>query len=113
MEKERSNNHPHSFLPFWRIAIKEGWNESREKFGLVVDITLLISAFILWWLAWFSKHHPKFDADKENAIMSYWFALIPAGLWLLWFGWHVLKAPHEIYMELYDKYQKEIGEKDS
>lgn len=44
--------------------------------------------------------------------MSYWFALVPVGLWLLWFAWHVLKAPHEIYMELYDKYQNEIAEKE-
>jgi hypothetical protein len=108
MVQEPSKNHPHSFIPFWRIAIKEAWNESREKFGLFVDIILLITAFVLFGMAWYSKHHPKFDADKENSIMSYWFALIPAVVWLVWFGWHVLKVPHKMYLEIYEKLQKEI-----
>jgi hypothetical protein len=107
-----SKNHPHSFFPFWGKAIEAGWKESREKFGLVVDITLALTAIGLLWCAWYSKHHSNFNADQEDAFMSYWFALVPVGLWLLWFAWHVLKAPHEIYMELYDKYQNEIAEKE-
>jgi hypothetical protein len=112
MPEKPSENRPYSFFPFWGSAIKEGWEKSREKFGLTVDIILLISGFILFLMAWYSKHHPKFDADKENAIMSYWFALIPALLWLFWFGWHVLKVPHEIYLEIHGKLKKEIERND-
>ena len=45
--------------------------------------------------------------------MSYWFAVIPVGLWLVWFGWHVLRAPYEIYKEQFEKHEAEIQEKES
>jgi hypothetical protein len=105
---EKPPKEPYLFFVFWGIAIGKAWKNSREKFGLAVDITLALSAIVLFCLTWYSKHNPKFDADKEGAFMSYWFALIPVGLWILWFGWHVPKAPHEIYKEVYDKYQIEV-----
>jgi hypothetical protein len=64
---ENPSKKSHSFFSFWGNAIKNGWSESREKFGLVVDITLAISVAVLLGAAWYSKHHPQFDADKENA----------------------------------------------
>jgi hypothetical protein len=109
---ESQRNQPRSFFSFWGVAIKKGWSESREKFGLAVDITLALAAVGLLLFAWYSKQHPKFDADKENAIVSYWLAIIPVGLWLIWFGYHVLKAPYEIYLEMYQKCEAEIGEKE-
>jgi hypothetical protein len=96
---EKPSKEPYSIFRFWRIAIGKGWDGSREKFGLVVDITLALTAVGLFVFAWYSKRHADFNAERGEANMNYWFALIPVGLWLLWFIYHVWKAPHEIYME--------------
>jgi hypothetical protein len=109
MAKEPSKNHPISIVPFWKRAIREGWEKSREKFGVAIDILLVVTAIGLLVIAWWSKNHPNFSAEKGDNFMSYWFALIPVGLW---FGWHVLKAPYEIYLELFEKHESENEEKE-
>ena len=45
--------------------------------------------------------------------MSYWFAVIPVGLWLMWLIYHILKAPYEIYLELHKQYEAETAAKDT
>ena len=105
-----AENDPHkpiSFWRFWWITIKEAWSESREKFGLLVDILLFVAAILLFVFAWYSKHHPKFNAGEENEAVSYWFAIIPAGLWVLWFLYHVPKAAHKVYLEQHEHKSQE------
>lgn len=110
---ETNTQKSHLFWKFWWLCIKEAWAESREKFGLLIDILLFITA-ILWVLfVWYSRHHQQFDVDKENGTVSYWFAIVPAGLWVLWFLYHVPKASYNIYKEQFDKNRAEIEQKES
>jgi len=102
-----------SFWSFWGEAVKIGWEESREKFGVVVDITLFLTAVGLFVLAWYSKRHGNFNRERSEANMSYWFAVIPVGLWLMWFVYHVFKAPYEIYKRLSEKYESDLDSKDA
>jgi hypothetical protein len=112
MEEKPSEKHPHSFFSFWRQAIKGGWDKSREKFGSTIDLVALLLAIALVFVVWFSKHHKDFNEESGEAFVNYWLAVIPLGLWLIWFIYHVLKAPYEIYLEQYQKHEIEIGEKD-
>ncbi|MGA2788678.1 MAG: hypothetical protein ABSF60_14250, partial [Verrucomicrobiota bacterium] len=105
---EKPTPKAHSIFRFWGIAIGKGWEESREKFGLVVDITLALAAIGLFVLAWYSRRHQNFNEERGEANMNYWLALIPVGLWVIWFIYHVLKAPYEIYKEQFEKYHEEI-----
>ena len=104
---------PHSFCKFWWLCIKEAWSESREKFGLLVDILLFIAAILLVLFVRYSRNHSQFNADKENGAVSYWFAVIPAGLWILWFLYHVPKASYKMYREQFNKTGAEIEQKES
>lgn len=42
--------------------------------------------------------------------MSYWFAIIPVSLWLMWFIYHVLKAPYEIYKTQFKEHKDQAEE---
>lgn len=110
---EKPSKKPRSFFSFWGGAIKTGWRESREKFGSAIDLAAIGLGLGLFLVAWYSKQHPKFKADEEGAAMSYWFAVIPVGMWLLWLGWHILRAPYDIYKEQFEKHEAEIGENKS
>jgi hypothetical protein len=102
----------YSFFKFWIKSAKNGWSNLQEKFGTAIDFAALLAGIGLFLVAWYSKRHPAFNADKENAVMSYWFTIIPVGLWLLWLAYHILKAPYEIYKNQHEKYESEIAEKD-
>ena len=103
---------PYSSSKFWGLCMVEAWTKSREKFGLLIDILLWLSAFLLFVFAWYSKHHPQFDKTKENDAVSYWLAIIPAALWIAWFLYHVPKASYKIYREQYLKHVRELKMKD-
>jgi hypothetical protein len=97
---ESSDNSGNNMLRFWPFVGKSigiGWDKSREKFGLAVDIGLLLLATALVILTRYSRNHPKFNADKGENFMSYWTVVIPGILWLIWLGYHTIKASHEIY----------------
>lgn len=96
---EENPQKPHGGWKFCGLCIGDAWTESREKFGLVVDILLAVSAVLLVAFAWYSKHHPRFNPGEENERVSYWFAVIPVGLWILWFFYHYSKAAHKIYLK--------------
>lgn len=110
-----SENHqekPHSFLKFLGISISEGWSESREKFGLAVDVGLVLLAVGIIVLTWYSKHHNNFNEQGWEAGMNYWFAVIPVALWVTWFVYHVIKASHNIYLKQWKKHTDEISKKE-
>jgi hypothetical protein len=90
------------------MSIKEAWGESREKFGVLVDIGIPLSTAALFAFAIYSKHHKSFDPAKGNETMSIWCAAIPSGLWVLWFVYHLPQSAHKLYLELEEKYQEEL-----
>jgi len=51
---------------------------------------------------------PVYPIHRRQAFMSYWFAVIPVALWLMWLIYHILKAPYEIYLGLHKELQIEI-----
>jgi hypothetical protein len=104
---EEPSKMPHSFLKFLWISIAEGWRKSREKFGLLVDISLWLGAIAIVAFTWYSKHNSGFNEQNWESGMNYWFAIIPAGLWVIWFFYHALKASHNIYLEQYEKTEAE------
>jgi hypothetical protein len=108
---EQTDPQPRSFCKFCWDCIQEAWRESREKFGLVIDISFLLTTIGLCVMAWYSKHHASFNESEGEAGMSYWFAVIPSLLWAAWFLYHIPKAAHKIYKEQFDKHAAEIAEK--
>jgi hypothetical protein len=42
------------------------------------------------------------NQEKEKTLVES-FAIIPAGLWVLWFAYHIPKAAHELYLEEAEK----------
>lgn len=98
---------PHSFITFLGVSVREGWTESREKFGLAVDITLALAAFAIVGFAWYSRRHIGFNEQGWESKMNYWLAIIPVGLWVAWFIYHVLKAAHNLYVKEFEKNEEE------
>ncbi len=109
---ENNQKPAHSFFRFFGISIAEGWAESREKFGLAVDITLALAAFGILWLTWYSKHHGDFNEQSWEGRMNYWFAVIPVGLWVAWFIYHVMKSAHNLYLKEWEKAENERAKHD-
>ena len=84
---------PHSILSFWWSVLAEAYNKSDEKFGRVINLSALLAAGTLLVFAFLSHRNPKLNTGQEDNIVSYWLVVIPAGLWLLWFLFHLAKAP--------------------
>lgn len=105
---ESQRSQPRSFFAFWGLAIKKGCQKSREKFGGAIELASFILGIGLLGVAWYSQHHKEFNAARGEEFVNYWTAIIPLGVGLLWLFYHILKAPHEIYLELHKKLQNEI-----
>lgn len=109
MEKDPSEIPPHSFFPFWGIAIKKGWNTSEEKLGRFLTWLAIISPVILFGIFQSSKGGSPDAESRREETMNHCLVFAPFGAWLIWFVVHILKAPHEIYKDINDKYKIELA----
>ena len=90
---------------FWK-AIKESW----EKYERV----LVIFGFVYTVFAIGFCHSEISEEKPEGLDMSTWFGfIIPFALLILFLGYHLARAPYEIYKEQYENHAVEIEKKES
>src|SRR5688572_1587381 len=96
----------HSLFSFWRHGFNTAITKTWDKYG---NATLIFG--LIWTLAailipkWIKKKFGDFD-------MSLWVTLgIPGILAVVFLIYHFLKAPYEIYKELYLKMSSDLASK--
>jgi D-alanyl-lipoteichoic acid acyltransferase DltB (MBOAT superfamily) len=93
-----------SFSKFWRHGIKKAFRKSWKKYGhalIAFGLLYTVGAICL------SKYA---NAKVWGVDVSLWLRLIIPGVPFISFvGYHLLRAPYEIYRELYKKMDDEIA----
>jgi hypothetical protein len=93
-----------AFSKFWRHGIKKAFRQSWKKYGpVLVAVGLLYTVGAVFLSSQASVQAWGFD-------MRFWLRLmIPGVLFFSFVGYHLLRAPYEIYKELYQKMEDEIA----
>ena len=105
--------HPMGYRDFRRHWISTAWNKSWNLFSLTrgwreavratVFVALVVLASIGGAVALKSK--------EISVSVLWWLTVIPSGVLIISFIWNLPKAPHEIYLGLEQKRQKDIADK--
>jgi hypothetical protein len=99
MSEDLPNNHykehPHSIWSFYRHGFGKAIKESLEKYGWAILLLGLVYTVIALFVS------SKFREEKFGGFdINFWLTYIfPAILLVFFFGYHIIRAPYEIYLE--------------